>query len=268
MSGPATPSDPYRPPADPLHPGADPAAPSPPPGPVNSFARLVGALTAPGATFRAIAERPTWVLGLVAFVLAAVASTAVLVPRIDREQLRRQMREQIEDQTGQPADDAALAQAEGFGIGCVAAGGVGSPIVACFLLAALFLSFNLAGGEIGYRTSLAVTVHALMPITLLSLLSIPVILGRGSLDLEELQSGQGLLPSNLAALAPEDASPRLVALLASFDLFTFWSLALFVLGYGLAARVSRGMAAGVVLGLWALWVAVKVALAGLGGGAG
>jgi Yip1 domain len=255
---------PYAPPSDPT----GPAAPPPASGPVNSWARLVGALTSPGATFRSIAARPTWIVALAVFVLVSIASTAVLLPRIDREQMRRQMRERIEEQAGGKADENALAQAERIGIGCVAASGVGGPIVICLLLAALFLAFNLVGGDIGFRTSLAVTVHALMPITLLSLLSIPVILGRGSLDMAELQQGRGLLPSNLAALAPEDAGPRLLALLASFDLFTLWTIVLLVLGYSIAARVSRGMAAGVIVGLWLLWVAIKVGLAALGGGMG
>jgi hypothetical protein len=257
--------DPYTPPADPRGPAAPPPAAAKP----NPWARLIGVLTAPTATFRSIAVRPTWVVALLVFLTASIASTAVLVPRIDREQMRRQMREQIEEQSGGAADEEMLANAERVGLGCVAASGVGGPLVLCFLLAALFLVFNLVGGEIDYRTSLAVTAHALMPITLLSLLAIPVALGRGSLDLEELQRGGGLLPSNLAALAPEDSGPRLFALLASFDLFTLWTLALLIVGYHVAARVSKGVAAGVLIGCWLLWVGIKVGLASLApGGAG
>ena len=246
--------DPYAPPSDPL----GPAAPDPPAGPVHSWARLLGVLTSPTATFRSIAARPTWAVALVVFPLASIASTAVLVPRLDRQQLRQQAREHIEERSGGAADEEMIAYTERVGIGCVAASAVGGPLVICFLLAALFLAFNLVGGEIAYRTSLAVTVHALMPLTLRSLLAIPVGLGRGSLAFEEVQWGGGLLPSNLSVLAPEDAGPRLLALLSSFDLFTLWTLALLILGYHVAARVSRGMAAGVLIGFWLLWVGMEV----------
>ena len=265
MSTPPT-HDPYTPPSDPL----GPAAPPPPAEKPNPWARLIGVLTAPTATFRSIAARPTWGVALAVFVIVAIASTAVLVPRIDRAQMREQMREEMAKRGGaETADEEALAVMERASLGCVASAGVGGSLVVCFLLAALFLAFNLVGGEIDYRTSLAVTTHGLMPWALLSLLAIPVMLGRGSLDMQELQRGGGLLPSNLTVLAPEDASPRLFALLASVDLFTLWALALLIVGYHVAARVSKGMAAGVIIGFWLLWVGIKVALASLApGGAG
>ena len=74
--------------------------------------------------------------------------------------------------------------------------------------------FNLFGGQLRYKTSLSVVSYATMPAVLMALLSIPVILSRPELEMTQLQSGR-VLASNLAFLAPEDASPRLVALLGS-----------------------------------------------------
>lgn len=239
----------------------DPAAPA---ATMSAPARLVGALTSPGRTFRDIAARPTWGLVLAVLVVLSAITSGLLVQRIDRDQFRQQMREQIEAQ-GQPVTEESLAMAEKFGVGC----GVGAApiiiLVAYFLIAGLLMGFNLLGGRLDYRTSLSVTLHAMLPFAVAGLLSIPVVIGRGSVTLEELQGGT-LLPSNLAAFAPEDAGRRLLALLSSFDLFTVWTLALFVLGYHLAAKVSKGTATAVIVGLWLLWVGVKVGLAGLGGG--
>jgi hypothetical protein len=240
---------------------ADPAAST---ATMSAPARLVGALTSPGRTFRDIAARPTWGLALIVLVVVTAASSLLLMQSIDRDQFRQQMREQIEAQ-GQAPTEESLAMAEKFGIGCWAGAALGGSMVVYFLLAGLLMGFNLLGGRLDYRTSLSVTLHGMMPFALLSLLSIPVVIGRGSVTLEELQSGT-LLPSNLAAFAPEDAGRRLLALLSSIDLFSLWTLVLFVLGYHLAAKVSKGLAAAVIVGLWVLLVGIKVGLVGLGGG--
>ena len=50
-----------------------------------------------------------------------------------------------------------------------------------------------------------------------------------------------------------------------FLMVIFPTIGLLILGYHLGAKVSKGMATGVVVGLWLLWVLVKVGLAGLGG---
>jgi hypothetical protein len=89
-------------------------------------------------------------------------------------------------------------------------------------------------------------------------LTLPVILSRGEISLKEMQAG-ALLHSNLGFLASEADQPVAHALLASFDLFTLWSVALFILGYEVAARVSRKIAATTVLSLWLFAVALRLA---------
>ena len=258
------PRSPYTPPSDPT----GPAAPPPAADPVNSWARLVGALTSPGATFRSIAARPTWAAALVTIVVVMAASTLVLLSRLDREQMREQMRDQFRERLeaqGQTADEEMLAQMEKVSEVATTVGPVVGVIMATgglFLIAALFMSFNLLGGNLRYKTSLAVTLHAMLPWTVASLLVIPIALGRGVITMEEMQ-GQTVVPSSLASFAPEEAGPALKALLGSFDLFTFWTLALLILGFHLAARVSKGAAAGLVIAFWLLWVGFKVGMASL-----
>ena len=82
----------------------------------------------------------------------------------------------------------------------------------------------------------------------LSLLTIPVALGRDELTMQEVQGGS-LVPSSLAFFAPEEASRRMVALLSSFDLFSLWVIVLMIVGYHVAARVSKAAAAGVVIAI-------------------
>lgn len=266
------PRSPYAPPSDPT----GPAAPPPPaPGPLNPWARLIGALTSPGATFRSIAARPTWIVAFLTILLIMTASTLALFSRLDREQMREEMRDRLRERMeaeGATASEETLAQLDKVTGAGVTAGFVVSVVMTMgglLLLAALFMSFNLLGGDLRYKTSLAVTLHALLPWALGLLLVIPVVLGRGSVTMAEIQS-QTVLPSSLASFAPEEAGPQLKALLVSFDLFALWTLALLILGFHVAARVSKATAAGVVIAFWVLWVGIKVGLASLAalGGAG
>jgi hypothetical protein len=45
------------------------------------------------------------------------------------------------------------------------------------------------------------------------------------------------------------------------DLFALWSVLLLTLGYAVVARVSKGVAAGVVVAAWLVWIGIKIGLA-------
>ena len=229
--------------------------------------RLVGVLTAPEKTFRAIAERPTWGLALALLVLISTASTLVIFQRVDRDAFRQQMSAQME-RRGQEPNEKMLDTMEKYGLTCGPAIAIGGSLAFYFAAAGLLLvASNLLGGSTNYRTILAVVLHASMPFALSGLLQIPVALGRGAIDLQELQHNGSLLPSSLAALAPADLGPALFALLNSIDLFTLWTVALLIVGFHLAARISKGAAAAGVLTLWAIGILLKMGAAALGGGA-
>ena len=75
-----------------------------------------------------------------------------------------------------------------------------------------------------------------------SVLSLPAILGRAEFHFEDLQTGS-VLPSNLGYLAPEEASPAVLALLSSVDVFSLWTLVLLAIGVATVGRLKRGTAA-------------------------
>jgi hypothetical protein len=53
------------------------------------------------------------------------------------------------------------------------------------------------------------------------------------------------------------ANPALHSIAASIDVFTFWVLALLVIGFGYAAKVTRKKAAILILSLWGIFVLGK-----------
>jgi hypothetical protein len=230
----------------------------------SSFGRLIGALVAPGKTFRSIAERPTWAVALVVLLAITLLSVVIMMQKVDfAEAMREQMAQRGQEM---PAEGAETMM--GFMYGCSLGGALivslliyfGMPLILWGLLTVL-------GGTINYKTSLAVALHAMMPFAVAGLLTIPVVMARAEVSMEEMQTGS-VLSSNLAAFAPEEASPILMALLSSVDVFSLWTIALLVLGYRLAAKVSTGKAAAAVLVLWIVGIAIKVGLAAIGAAQG
>jgi membrane protein, antimicrobial resistance system len=227
----------------------------------RSGSRLWRVLVRPAETFAAIAGRPTWGLALAVLVVASAAASVAIFQHVDMlEMVRQQMAAQHQ------AVPAGIESKAPLFKGCAEAIGAFAPAVFALLAAALFLVFNLLGGTIDYRRSLAVTVHAAMPGVVRAILVVPVALSRAAVTMEEAQGG--LLRSNLSFLAPAGAGKPLLALLTSLDLFTLWQLVLLAIGYRVVARVSRATAATTVVLLWALFVAVIVGIAALGAARG
>jgi hypothetical protein len=224
----------------------------------SSFGRLIGVLISPGKTFQSIAERPTWVVPMLVLALLLTGVSFLSLQRID---MMAVMRQQMEAQ-GQQAP-ANMEKMGSFMVGCQTASILLGTVALCFAGAGLFMLLNLFDGRLRYFTSLGVLTHALMPMAVSCLLLIPVVLSRSSISIEELRGG-GLLPSNLTFLAPEDAGPRLLALLSSFDFFSLWILVLLTIGYAVAARISRMKAGVTVVAVWVLLVLARVGMAGFG----
>ncbi len=241
----------------------------------SAWGRLIGALVAPVRTFESIAGRPTWALAFIVLWVLGAGSSVLAWQKVDPGEVREVTRERMGAQTSglteeqrEQALDQAVKVTPIFAYGC----SVVMPPVA-YLVSALMLwvALKIAGGTIGFQTSLAVTVHGMMPWALAALLAVPIVLAAETIGFHQLEGGN-LLASSAAAFAPAEASRTLRALLGSLDIFSFWTVALLAIGFAIAAKVSRGKAAVAVIALWLVWVVVKVGFAAVGdafrGGAG
>jgi hypothetical protein len=220
----------------------------------SGFGRIASVLWAPGKTFASIAARPTWWQALLLLTVLGVVSVYVGFTKVDPSEITRQLEEQGRPMPPNMTEETLYEISKWT---AVVGAAVVAPVVyfgAAFLW---WLGLRLLGSETDYRRSLSVAVHGFMPFALPALIGIVVALGRSSVSMEELQSGQ-LVASNLGVLASEETSKVALALLTSVDLFSIWCIALLTLGYQVVARVSRGTALGVVLTVWLLAVAIKV----------
>lgn len=235
---------------------------------MESLKRLGQVLWAPAAAFEKLRERPTWAVALVVLLLIGAGVSWVAVQKIDPDAQREVLRDTLEERQGLRGEELDRQVDRVMSINrrfapLTPVFGLVISLGAYALMAGVFLvAFRLAGGEVGFVQSFATTLHGVVPLGVGGLIALPIVLAQESVDPERLQRGS-LLASNLAVLAPEDAPGTLVALLASFDLFTLWAVILLVIGYSVVARVSKGAAAGVVVGAWVLWIGIKVGLAAL-----
>ncbi len=235
----------------------------------SGFGRLIGALVSPVKTFQSIAGRPTWGVALAVLMVASTAVGVLTSQRIDKDDMRRSVQQQMEKRQGGQATPEQLESGVEMAtkISSVTRWLVPVFVLVIYLIVALlfFAAFHFFGGsEISYRTSFSVALHAFLPGLVAALLTLPLILSRKSITLKEAQGG-GILASNLGAFAPESLGPAARALLSSVDFFSIWTVCLLIVGYRAAAKVSTATAATVAVVLWVLYIAFRVGMAGLFG---
>jgi hypothetical protein len=243
---------------------ATPAIAPEPSAPVSSVGRILGVIFSPQPTFESIVQRPTWILPLI--LLCVVSATVVFVfsQRVGwrgfmerQNQTNARLQKQMESMTPDQRDKMLETQtkyAAVFGyVGVVLGTFIGALLVAAVLLAA----FNvIGGGRIGFTTSLGIVAHSWVPGIIAGLLGILIIFLKDPSTVDI----QHLLATNAGAFLSDDAPKWQESLLSSLDLFVFWYLILMSIGYSATnpKKISFGKAFGTVVGVWLLYVIVKV----------
>jgi hypothetical protein len=232
----------------------------------NSFGRIFGVLFRPKATFESIVRRPTWVLPLILIVAVSVGVVFTfgqrvgwrdLVIRQDQQNSRAQKR--MESMTADEREKMIDMQAKAAPIVAYAIVVLLPFIAAVVVGAVLMLAFNLIyGTKIGFVPSLGIVAYSWVPGIIGALLGILIIFlkDRSTVDLDH------LVASNGGAFLADDSAKWLVTLLTAFDLFAFWNMILMAFGFSAAdpKKLSFGKALGTVVGVWLIYVIVKVGL--------
>jgi hypothetical protein len=232
----------------------------------SSLGRLLGVLLSPAETFRSIEARPTWAVPLLLLLLLGGVVGVLVQMKADPEEMVHAQIEKFKIDVPAEKVDKMVEDARNQSVAKkVAVVGFGLALQAVFyaFIAAVFLGLlRLFASEIDYVRSLSVTLHGYMPQGVAALLNVPLMLGRETVTFDEATKG-GVLVSSLAALAPEGASPMLVALLGSVDLFSIWTAVLLALGFRIAGKVSTAVSTGIVVLLWLIYIGVKLGFTAL-----
>jgi hypothetical protein len=240
---------------------AAPAAPADREGSGSAFGRLVGVFASPVRTLASIAARPTWLLPVAVSAGLTLPVSELILSKTDwrtvvEAQIAKSGRRLPEAQV-----DQAVERAKGLSwLWDVIA--VAGPILVVFIVAAvLWGACNAFAWEVKYRQSLGVVSHAFLPGILGALGLLVALWNQPTVDPRKVGD---VLPTNLGHFgAGTDTVTH--GLLSSIDLFSFWSMALIVLGLSAAAKAPRGRMAALVVSLWALYVLGKAGATALMG---
>ena len=238
------------------------STPSEPKGP-GFFDTLIGLYTAPVATFRTVATRPSFVAPLAGAILLNLVFTFVWTRKVDPVEFMRAKMEESGQLDRFPAEqqaDILQRQARMFPVfawlGPVLFVPAGMLVIAALYL---FVFRFFYSSETTFAQSLAVVAWTFLAV---GLVTTPLTLLVMSLKGEWSIDPRTVLQANPAALVDRAAVPKPVyALLDAFDLFSAWILFLLSAGYAAAARRPLGSAAAGVLALWGIYELLKVALA-------
>ena len=247
-------------------PSTSPATSSGTEGSDSSFGRIFGVLFSPKPTFESIVRRPTWILPLI---LIAVVSVGVIftfsqrvgwrnfIIRQDQQNSRTQ--KQMESMTEEQREKLIDTQTKVAPIFAYVAVVVGPFIAVVVVGAVLMLAFNLIHGtKIEFVPSMAIVSYSWVPGIIGALLGILIIFLKdpSTVDLDH------LVASNGGAFVADDAPKWMLTLFTAFDLFVFWNMILMAFGFSAAdpKKISFGKALGTVVGVWLIYVIVKVGL--------
>lgn len=222
------------------------------------FGRLADLITKPTRLMENVGAEPRWWQpGLLVFVLICIFSYLTL-PISAPEQLEmmrdsKLMQMMPEAQWQQQYDDALNLPPAKRLIQSVGAGFTTWIMVILFSFILGFFA-RMSGGKGSFRQALGLgSWSALIPFGVGSIVKMPLVLATESVFTVNI---------GLAALLPDadPGSPLYQVLMTYGDLFTWWGLAVLIIGYGLVFNMSRQAAIVAVILPWILLSAIPLGL--------
>jgi hypothetical protein len=232
--------------------------------PIGEIGRMTGVLFSPKATFDDIVARPSWVVPLVFLCVMAIAVIAVFGQRVGWRGFMERQFDKNPRTANMPADqrEQALNNAVKFAPPITYATVVIATFLVPVIVAAVMLgAFNLlAGTRLNFKVALAIVSFSWIPLAIHGLLSLILLFLKSpdTIDLEH------LVGSNPGAYISSDSPRWMMALLTSFDVFSFWVMILMAIGFSAAnpKKISFGKGLTIVVAVWALWVLIHVGWVG------
>lgn len=229
--------------------------------------RVVDTFTAPSRTFTDILRSTSWWLPFLLGVLVSIGFCATVQKQVGwgkaYDNVLRQDPKAQARMANVPPASAASAHAIGVKITEISAylwpilGLIVAVIVAAVLMATLNFGF---GGHAKFGQLFAVWYYAGLPMLIKFILAIIALFAGLSGDSFVLSNPVG---TNIGYYLSADAPRWLFTLASSMDIFTFWMLALMVIGCSIVAKIKRGQAATAVIGWWVLIVIVRTGFAAM-----
>ncbi len=224
--------------------------------PVLGFwSKLINVFTSPKKAFESLESKPSWVGPLLIFIAIIIIFTQLSLPIIMEAQKEKILSNpNISEEQREAMEPYFVVNASAR---LKALGGqiIVTPLL-FFALAGIFYLVGsiFLGGDTTYKKVLAVVSWSWLIFILSTVITMTLAMIKGNMNIS----------LSLALLLSADAiGTKLHAFLSKFDFFTIWFLAVFATGFGIIYRFTTAKAYTAVGILWAIWIALSVALSGV-----
>ena len=244
--------------------------------PMSFLSRLMGVFFEPTRVFRNIRVHPAWVAPFAVIVVLSAVYTFCFTQRVTPERIVNHTIDKLAEigpPFAPPADrleEMRAKQLDDAKNPIQRAGAVAKTMVGIFvfttILAALYLLGILAfGGRINFWQSLAVVMHAGLPvIAIQKVLSLVLLYIKSPDDIHPILGAETLVQDNLGILFTPAEHPVLFVLASAFGLLSFYALWLKAVGLkNGGTKVSNGTAWGVAITFWILGTLALTAVTAL-----
>jgi hypothetical protein len=231
---------------------------------LSEASRLAGVFFFPGKAFVDIARRPRWWIPLILSALLSTVYLNAFTQRVGWESVIRPAIEQsanTQSMTAQQREQLIRSTAGFYSYLRFVTPILGLVYIFIIAVILMFLFDTLMSAGVGLNRMMGVVSYAFLPLMLQTVLSMVVLYLKDPEDFNL----QNPLMFNVGAFMSPESPAALRSLGSSIDLFPLWIMVLLATGVSAAARkMSFGKAFTAILGLWALFVCGKVALAAAG----
>ncbi|HEV2176800.1 MAG TPA: YIP1 family protein [Terriglobia bacterium] len=242
-------------------------APGEMPEPKGFGARFAGIFMSPGETFADVVRKPDFIAPLLVLIVGSIAFTETMLRKIGMYRIVQMSLEQSGQASKMSPDQMQQALSNGAKLGTIfgRVGEILGPPIILLIVAALGLLFVNAffGGKMSFKTSFAVACYGDLVALLGYLIGMAMILFG---DIEHFNP-QAPTPTNLGFFVnPLETSKVVVALASSIDIFYFWPMALWAIGYAAASdRKAKPLSVFLCFfGIWAVILLIRMGFASLG----
>ncbi len=231
-----------------------------PPEEMSFWQAAAGVFMEPSKAFPFLATKKAWIVfPLLLLLLTTFVSTYVFFERVDREAfIMQQLRNnKFASQMPQDQYDKVVSDFKDKN-SLTSSIWPGFFMMVWLLLASVvyYFCFLALGGTGGFMPTLTVVCWAELTTCAAQLISIPIMLAKAvtSFFTRRLSSFR----TSGAHRTGKDLARHILAA-SAIDIFAAWNLILLIIGLAAVSKLSRGMSATIILSLYALKIALKVA---------
>jgi len=235
--------------------------------PLSEAQRLIDVFIAPSKTFTDLRINASWwapfvISAIISVIFVIVVDQKIGFSKVWENQLRSQPK-QAEKMEQMPADQRAKITEKQIAFTKTVSYSFSVLILVWYVIVASVLLTTLKFGlsaEVRFKTLLALVFYSSLPGLLKTLLAILSVVAGVSGDAFTFQNPVATNPGYFVDPA---TAPVLSRFLTSFDIFTFWVLALAAIGITCITKVKKGTAFAVVFGWYFVVVLIGVGAAAI-----